>query len=134
MAKGRAVIATPTPLRVALRKVLAFSTADDIQKTAKSEIINALQKALDARRQRIVISQATVSGVRWFGLLVTGLCVMIGIALAHLDNRRNCRIALALFATGMAACTLMIASHSRPFNRAVSPELLHEIKAQYSID
>src|SRR5262249_60026112 len=29
---------------------------------------------------------------------------------------RNCRIALALFATGMAASTFIIASHSRPFN------------------
>jgi len=134
MATGRAAIAMPTPLREALREVLAFPTADDTQKTAKSEIINALQKALDGRRQRIIISQATISGVRWFGLLVTGLCVMIGIALAHLDNRRNCRIALALFATGMAACILMIASYSHPFNRAVSPGRLHDIRAQYSID
>ena len=134
MAKGSAAVAMPTPLREALREVLAFPTADDTQKTAKSEIINALQKALDARRHRIVISQTTVSRVRWFGLLVTGLCVMIGIAFAHLDNRRNCRVALVLFATGMAASILIIASHSRPFNSLVSPGLLHEIKAQYSID
>src|SRR5262245_41471106 len=133
MAKGRAAIAMPTSLREALRQALTFPTADDNQKTAKSEIINALQKALDARRQRIVISQGTGSVVRWFGLLVTGLCVMIGIALAHLDNRRNCRVALALFATGMAASILIIASHSRPFNNAIRPELLHEIKAQYSL-
>ena len=45
MAKGRAAIAMPTPLREALREVLAFPTADDTQKTAKSEIINARQKA-----------------------------------------------------------------------------------------
>jgi hypothetical protein len=89
---------------------------------------------IDARRQRIVISQTTISWVRWFGLLVTGLCVMIGIAFAHLDNRRNCRIALTLFATGMAASILIIAAHSRPFNTTVSPERLYEIKAQYSID
>ena len=67
------------------------------------------------------------------GLLVTGLCVMIGIAFAHLDNRRNCRIALALFATGMAASIFIIAAHSRPFNSTVSPQLLDEIKAQYFI-
>ena len=96
--------------------------------------VKSLQKALDARRQRIVISQTNVSRVRWFGLLVTGLCVLIGIAFAHLDNRRNCRIALVLFATGMSASILIIACHSRPFNSTVGPELLHEIKAQYSID
>ena len=65
------------------------------------------------------------------GLLVTGLCVMVGVAFAHLDNRRNCRIALALFATGMAASIFIIASHSRPFNSTVTPKLLDEIKAQY---
>jgi hypothetical protein len=134
MAKGHAAIAMPTALREALREVLAFPTVDDIQRTAKNEIIKALEKALDARRQRIVISQTTISWVRWFGLLVTGLCVLIGIAFAHLDNRRNCRIALTLFATGMSASILIIAAHSRPFNSTVSPERLHEIKAQYSID
>ena len=134
MARGQAAIAMPTPLREALREALAFSTVDETQKTAKSEIISALQKALDARRQRIVISQTAVSRVRWLGLLVTGLCVMIGIAFAHLDNHRNCRIALTLFATGMAASIFIISAHSRPFNGSVTPELLHEIKAQYSIE
>jgi hypothetical protein len=134
MANGRAVIAMPTALREALREALRFATVDDNQRTAKSEIIKSLQKALDARRQRIVISQTNVSRVRWFGLLVTGLCVLIGIAFAHLDNLRNCRIALVLFATGMSASILIIACHSRPFNSTVGPELLHEIKAQYSID
>ena len=76
MAKGHAAIAMPTALSEALREVLALPTADDTQKTAKSEIIKALQKALDARRERIVISQTTISWVRWFGLIVTGLCVM----------------------------------------------------------
>src|SRR5262245_40642931 len=134
MATGEAAIATPTALREALREALAFTTIDDTQKTAKSEVINALQKALDTRRKRIVISQTTISWVRWFGLLVTGLCVMIGIAFAHLDNRRNCRVALALFATGMAASVLIITSHGRPFNSAISPQLLRDIKAQYFTD
>jgi hypothetical protein len=114
--------------------VLAFPAVDDIQKTAKSEIIKALEKALDARRQRIVISQTTINWVRWFGLLVTGLCVMVGIAFAHLDNRRNCGVALTLFATGIAASIFIIAAHSRPFSSAVNPKRLHDIKAQYSID
>jgi hypothetical protein len=124
MAQGRAVVAMPTALRTALQQVLALPTADDNHKAA---LIGALQKALDARRQRIVISQSTVSGVRWLGLCVTGLCVLIGIALVHHDNPRNCRVALALFATGMAASILVVADNSRPFNSAVSPALLHRI-------
>jgi hypothetical protein len=134
MATGRAEIAMPSALREALREALSFPTVDETQKIAKTEIIDSLQKALAARRQRIVISQATVSVVRWFGLLVTGLCVMVGIAFAHLDNHRNCRVALALFATGMAASIFIIAAYSRPFNNTVSPDRLRAIKAQYFTD
>jgi hypothetical protein len=128
MTRGDAV-AMPTPLRRVLQEVLALPTIDDLRKTA---IISALQKSLDARRQRIVISQSTVSGVRWLGLLLTGLCVLIGIALVHLDNLRNCRVALALFAMGMAASILIISAHSHPFSGAVSPALLHQIGADLS--
>lgn len=127
MARGQAVVAMPTALREALKEVLSFPTADDPDKTA---IIKALEKALDARRQRIVISQATVNWIRWFGLWVTGLCVLVGVALSHLESRRNCRVALALFATGMAASILIIAFHSRPFSGKISPKLLHEIGAE----
>ena len=131
MAQGRAVIAMPTALRTALQDILAPPTTDDSEKAA---LIGALQKALEARRQRIVISQSTVSGVRWLGLCLTGLCVLIGIALVHHDNRRNCRVALALFATGMAASILVVAAHSRPFNSAISPALLHRIGTDSSVN
>jgi hypothetical protein len=128
MAQGRAVVALPTTLRRALQEAIALPTVDYSQKAA---LIGALQKALDARRQRIVISQSTVSGVRWLGLCLTGLCVLVAIALVHLDNRRNCGIALALFATGMAASILVVAANSRPFNSAVSPALLHRIGTDF---
>jgi hypothetical protein len=128
-----------SPLGVVFGLLIVFTAAQvwgDLERanSAVAEEASALRnvvKALDARRQHIVISQTTVSRVRWFGLLVTGLCVMIGIAFAHLDNRRNCRVALALFATGMAASIFIIAAHSRPFNSTVSPHLLDEIRAQY---
>ena len=63
------------------------------------------------------------------GLLLTGLCVLITTALVHLDNRRNCGIAVALFATGMAVSLLLVASHSRPFTGEISigPDLLQQI-------
>jgi hypothetical protein len=75
----------------------------------QEEIVSALNSALEARRQRIIISHSSVNAVKWIGLLLTGFCVLIATALVHLDNRRNCGIALALFATGMAVSLLMIA-------------------------
>src|SRR5262245_23541729 len=55
MAQGRAVVALPTTLRKALQEVIALSSVDGNQ---KDEIIRALQKGLEARRQRIVISKS----------------------------------------------------------------------------
>jgi hypothetical protein len=130
MEQGRATLATPpAELSEALQKTLTFPAPDDAQKVVQKEIVSALNSALEARRERIVISHSNVNAVKWIGLLVTGLCVLIATALTHLDNRRNCAIALALFATGMAVSLLMIASHSRPFTGEISidPDLLRQV-------
>ena len=82
-----------------------------------------------ARRQRIVISQSTVSSVKWAGLLLQALCALVAIAMVHSDNRMTCRIALMLFATGIALSVLLIAAYSRPFTGEISvgPELLKQV-------
>ena len=130
MEQGRASLERPpAKLSEALQKTLTLPTTDDTQKIVQREIVSALNNAFEARRERIVISHSNVNSVKWIGLLVTGLCVLIATALTHLDNRRNCGIALALFATGMAVSLLMIASHSRPFTGEISidPHLLLQV-------
>jgi multisubunit Na+/H+ antiporter MnhC subunit len=86
---------------------------------------------LEARRQRIVISQSTVTTVKWAKLLLQALCALIAIAMVHSDNRTTCRIALMLFATGIALSVLLIAAYSRPFTGEISvgPELLKQVAA-----
>ncbi len=119
----------PAPLVEALQRTLALTPANDGQKTAQSEIAGALQNALDARRQRIIISQSTVNGVKWAGLLLQALCALIAIAMVHSDNRLTCAIALTLFSTGVALSVLLIASHNRPFTGDISigPEILVQV-------
>ena len=64
--------------------------------------------------------------VKWAGLLLHALLTLIAIAMVHSDNRLACRIALALFATGIALSVLLIAAYTRPFTGEliVGPELL----------
>ena len=87
------------------------------------------QTALDARRQRIVISESTVGAVKWAGILLQGLCTLVAIAMVHSDNRLTCAITLTLFATGIALSVLLIAAYSRPFTgeTSVRPELLRQV-------
>jgi len=134
MARQRATLAElPNALIEALQTTLAIVPADEGQRTAQHEVITALESALEARRQRIVISQSSVSILKWAGLLLQALCALIAIAMVHSDNRTTCRIALMLFATGIALSILLIAAYSRPFTGEISvgPELLKLIAATH---
>jgi hypothetical protein len=132
MAQQRATLSPlPTALIEALHDALALSPADGSQRTAQPEMLTALHTALDARRQRIAISESTVGAVKWAGILLQGLCTLVAIAMVHGDNRRACAITLTLFATGVALSVLLIAAYSRPFTGAnsVTPALLKQVIA-----
>ena len=131
MAQQRATLSTlrANALIEALQAVLTLKPADDSQRTAQPEMIKALQAALDARRQRIVVSQSTVGRVKWAGILLQGICTLVAIAMVHSDNRLACAIAMTLFATGIALSLLLIAAYSRPFTGEISvrPDLLKQV-------
>ena len=131
MARQRATLSTlrANALIEALHDVLALKPADDSQRTAQSDMVKALQMALEARRQRIVVSQSAVGTVKWAGILLQGLCTLVAIAMVHSDNRLTCAIAMTLFATGIALSLLLIAAYSRPFTGEISvgPDLLKQV-------
>ena len=130
MAQQRATLSTlPAALVEELHDTLNLKAADDSQRAAQPEIVKALHTALDARRQRIVISESTVGGVKWVGILLQGFCTLVAIAMVHSDNRLACAITSTLFATGIAMSVLLIAAYSRPFTGEISvgPELLKQV-------
>jgi len=132
MAHQRATLSPlPTALIGVLHDALAIKPADQSERSAQPEMIRALHTALDARRQRIVISESAVGAVKWLGILLQGLCTLIAIAMVHSDNRRACAMSLMLFATGIALSVLLIAAYSQPFmgENSVRPELLKQVIA-----
>ena len=132
MARGKATLAElPKALIEGLETTLFITPAGDTQRTAQHEVITALESALEARRQRIVISQSTVGPVKWTAILLQGLCTLIAIAMVHSDNRLTCAIAVAIFATGIALSSLLIAAYGAPFSGDISvgPALLEQVVA-----
>ena len=111
-----------------LHDVLTLKPADDGHRAAQTEMVRALHMAMDARRQRIVVSQSAAGTVKWAGILIQGLCMLIAIAMVH-SNRLASAIALSLFATGIALSLLLIAAYSRPFTGEISvkPDLLKQL-------
>jgi Protein of unknown function (DUF4239) len=130
MARHRLTLSTlPTALIEALHDTLTLKPADDSQRIAQTEMVKAIHAAADARRQRIVVSQSAVGRVKWAGILLQGLCMLVAIAMVHSDNRLACAIAMTLFATGIALSLLLIAAYSRPFTGEISvgPDLLKQV-------
>lgn len=130
MARRRATLAmTPAALAEALRVTLDLAPRGDGQVAAQREILASIENALDARRQRIIISGASVNWVKWTGLLITAVCTLVAIAMVHCDNRKAAALAMGLFATGVAVSIVLIASHNRPFTGEVSvgPGLLLQV-------
>jgi hypothetical protein len=116
MAQRTATLSTtPRTLAEALRVTLALTPSSQGQETAQREITTALENALDARRQRINVSQSQVNLVKWSCLFVQAVCALLAIAMVHSDNRLASTITLGVFATGVAASILLILSHDRPF-------------------
>jgi hypothetical protein len=75
---------------------------------------------LDARRQRIIISESQVNLVKWACLFMQAFCALIAIAMVHSDNRLASIIAMGIFGTGVAASIFLILAHDRPFTGELS--------------
>jgi hypothetical protein len=136
MSRHRATLTMiPTPLAEALQLTLALTPRGDGQKAAQREIIASLQNALDARRQRIIISGSTVNWVKWTAVLLQAICTLLAIAMVHSDNRVTAAIAMGIFATGVAVSVVLIASHNAPFTGDISvgPELLLQVMPEERI-
>ena len=120
---------TPYSLAEALQFTLALTPSSQGQQTAQREITTALENALDARRQRIIISQSQVNWVKWLCLGLQAACALIAIAMVHSDNRLTSAITMALFGIGVAASLLLILAYDRPFTGelAVGPKQLLQV-------
>ena len=108
---------------------LSLSPRSDGQVVAQRELVASLQNALEARRQRIILSRSSINWVKWTVLLVQAGLTLLTIAMVHSDNRAANRIIMAIFATGVGVSVVLIASHSRPFTGelSVDPAVLLQV-------
>src|SRR3954468_1848356 len=130
MARQEASLASiPVPLVQALDLALTFKPQTDGQSVAQREIVIALEKALDARRQRIIVSDSGINAVKWLGLLGLTAVMLFAIAFVHSGNRTTAAIAMSLFGIAVAAVVVMLVSQDQPFTGqlGLDPDLLEEV-------
>jgi hypothetical protein len=119
----------PAPLAAALNLALDVRTRTPGQAAAQRELVSLLDTALDARRQRIIVSGATVNWVKWTSILALAALTLVAIAFVHSGNRRTAAIAMGLFAAAAAVAVVMIATQDRPFGGqfGVKPDVLLQV-------
>lgn len=130
VAKGAVTLnVSPPTLNNALQFTLSLPVATPGQQTAQREVAEALQQALEVRRERILISRSEVNGVKWLCLAFLAMCLLFAIAFVHCDNRLASAVAIGLFSAALAATFFLILSHDRPFTGeiALTPEPLLQV-------
>lgn len=135
MAERRATMAmVPASLMQAVQIALALPVQGDGQAAAQRAILAELEGALDARRQRILISQSQVNRVKWLSLIIQAICTLVAIAMVHSDNRVSAALAVGLFSIATALCIMLIVAHDRPFTgpNAVQPTALLQVQPDLS--
>ena len=133
MAEQRATLTiVPPELGTALDIALGLSPANGGQTVAQRELVASLQAALDARRQRIIVSESSVNWVKWTGVILLGALTLLAIAFVHCDNRLTAAITLGLFASAVAVSLVMIAAQARPFagQLGVKPDPLAQVEPE----
>jgi hypothetical protein len=131
MASGSATLTVvPAALGDALQLALTLTPETEGQRTAQREIVASLQNALDARRQRIIVSESSVNWVKWSGVVLVAALTLLAIAFVQSDNKLTAAIALWLFASAVACAFVLIASQDRPFNGQlrVRPDVLQQVE------
>jgi hypothetical protein len=133
MEEQRASLAAlPVPLSDALELAVGFKPRGDGEAVAQRELVASVQNALDARRQRIIVSQSSLDTLKWVGLLVLASLTLFAIAFVHSGNRTTARIAMAMFAAAVAVVITMIAAENRPFSGhlGIKPDVLEQVLPQ----
>jgi hypothetical protein len=133
MAKREAALATVSATdSEMLRFILALTPEGNAQTLAQREMVTYLQRALDARLERIIISRSTINWVKWSVVLVLAGLILVTIGFVHADNGATAALAMAVFSLGVAACIVLIASHNRPFTGEISigPDLLLQVLSE----
>jgi hypothetical protein len=130
MARQNATLTVvPAALGSALDLAVTLKPSSFGQQIAQRQIVSSLETALDARRQRIILSQSTVNWIKWLAVLTLGLLTLFVSALVHAENRRNAAFSVASFAVAIAVVVVVIASSDRPFTGPfrVSPSALAQV-------
>jgi hypothetical protein len=100
------------------------------QRLAQERALVAIELALDARRNRVRLSQAEIAPIQWTAIIVLAMLILVTIALTHIDKRLAMATAMFIFSTAVATCLVLLMVYDRPFGAGgstVTPVVLRAV-------
>jgi len=124
---------TPSGLPEALTILLSFVPQQPGQQLAQSHVVTAIEQVLQARRKRILLSEAVISLPQWMVIIVLDALVLFTIGTVHAGRYTTAAVNMAIFSTAVASCVVLLMINDRPFNSGgivIQPTALHELGSQ----
>jgi Protein of unknown function (DUF4239) len=124
---------TPSGLPEALTILLSFVPQQPGQQLAQSHAVTAIEQVLQARRKRILLSEAVISLPQWMVIIVLDALVLFTIGTVHAGRYTTAAVNMAIFSTAVASCIVLLMINDRPFNSGgivIQPTALHELASQ----
>lgn len=121
----------PEGLPEALKTLLTFVPQQPGQQIAQDQAARAIESALQARRNRIVLSQASIAPAQWVVIFVLDGLILLTIAMLHVGRHATTVVNLFVFSTAVAACIVLLMINDRPFTSGgitVMPTSLQQIR------
>lgn len=120
----------PVGLAEALTAVLSFAPTQANQQLAQERAVVAIEHALEARRNRVRLSQAEIAPMQWIVIVVLAVLILVTIALIHIASRLAMLITMFIFSTAIAVCLVLLMVYDRPFGPGgfvIQPTVLRDV-------
>jgi hypothetical protein len=114
----------------ALTAVLSFAPVQTNQQVAQQRAVVAIEHALEARRNRVRLSQAEIAPVQWAVIIVLAVLMLVTLAMVHIESRLAMGITMFIFSSAIAVCMVLLMVYDRPFGAGgfvVQPTVLRDI-------
>jgi hypothetical protein len=108
---------TPFPphLEEALAAVLSFEPVGTNQQLTQKGALDAVEDALEMRRNRVGLSRAEIAPVQWAVIIVLSGVILLIIAAIHINMRLAMATSMFAFSSAVAMCIVLLMVYDRPF-------------------
>jgi hypothetical protein len=131
MADSRATIAAAPRRLVEVQSIaLSLPVGTEGQRVAQDRLVTAVDRALEARRTRLVLSGSAIDPLRLTALYLVAVTTLAAAACVQADQVRRAAVALGLLATAMALALTLLCAQAAPFagHYGIRPDHLTEVR------